>query len=75
MHMGMKKQSLIPGVQYAEEPDLGAKVPRIAGHFDQRLGTCAKQQVEDDLRALVVIVEDDLHRDLKCEPNHIQTID
>lgn len=52
MDMRMKQQPLIPSVQYAEESDLCPEVPRIGGHFEQRLCTCTKQEVEDDLLVL-----------------------
>src|SRR6267378_7997391 len=41
--MGMKLQSLIPGMEHAEEADLGAKVARIAGDLQQGFGAGVKQ--------------------------------
>ena len=52
MYMRMKQQSLIPCVQHAEEPDLRSEMARISSYFEQRLGACTKQQVEDDLLVL-----------------------
>ena len=48
----MKLQSLIPGVQDAEEADLRAQMTWVAGHLEQRLGAGLKQQVEDHLLVL-----------------------
>src|SRR5208337_109312 len=45
--MGMMLQSLIPGMEHAEEADLRAEVTRIAGDLQQRGGTGVKQQVVD----------------------------
>src|SRR5271165_2997201 len=52
MDMGMMLELLIPGVQHAEETDLGAQVPGIARHFEQGCGAGAEQQVVDDLLVL-----------------------
>ena len=52
MYMRMEQQSLIPGVQHAEEADLGAQVARIARDLEQRLGAGMEQQVEDNLLVL-----------------------
>ena len=45
--MGMMLQSLVPGMEHAEEADLGAKVPGIAGDLQQGFGAGVKQQVVD----------------------------
>jgi len=45
--MRMMLQSLVPGVQHAEEADLGSKVSRIASYLQQCGGTGAKQQSID----------------------------
>ena len=45
--MGMMLQPLVPGMEHAEEADLGAKVPRIAGDLQQRGGAGAEQQAID----------------------------
>src|SRR5216684_3230210 len=45
--MGMMLQALIPGMEHAEEADLGAKVPGIAGDLPQSCSTGVKQQVVD----------------------------
>ncbi len=34
----VRLEFLVPGVEDAEEPDLGAETLRIASDFDQRLG-------------------------------------
>ncbi len=39
MNVRMMLEFLVPGVQDAEESDLGTEVLRIAGDLDQRLGT------------------------------------
>ena len=50
--MRMKQQSLIPGMEHAEEADLRAEVPGIAGDLEQSLGTGMEQQVVDHLLVL-----------------------
>src|SRR5713101_2676087 len=52
MHMRMKSEFLIPGVQHAEEADLRAEVPGIAGDFQKGFRTGAKQKIVDDLLIL-----------------------
>ena len=52
VNMRMKLQALIPRVQHAEEADLRAQMPWVAGHLEQRLRTGMKQQVEDHLLVL-----------------------
>ncbi len=52
MDMGMKLELLIPGVQYAEETDLGAQMLRIEGHFEQSLGAGVEQEIVDHLLVL-----------------------
>lgn len=43
--MGMMLQSLVPGIEHAEEADLRAEVTRIAGNLQQSGSTHVKQQV------------------------------
>ena len=43
--MGMVLQTLIPGVEHAEETDLRAKMPGIASDLKQSLSAGLKQQV------------------------------
>src|ERR1700722_242894 len=38
MNMRVMLKFLVPGVEDAEESDLGAEMLRVAGHLDQRLG-------------------------------------
>src|SRR5882672_10565708 len=45
--MGMMLQALIPGVEHAEEANLGSKVPGIASDLLQSCSTGVKQQVVD----------------------------
>ena len=45
-------QSLIPGVEHAEEADLGSQVPGIAGDLQQSCSTGLKQQVIDQTLVL-----------------------
>ncbi len=52
MNMGMMLEPLIPGVQHAEETDLGAQMSRIASNFEQSFGAGAEQQVVDNLLVL-----------------------
>jgi len=52
VNVGMMLQLLIPGVEDAEEADLGAEMLRVRGNFDQRLGTAAEQQPVDHLFVL-----------------------
>jgi hypothetical protein len=37
VYMRMKLRTLVPAVEHAEETDLRAQVPRIAGDFEQGL--------------------------------------
>src|SRR5208282_2009993 len=45
--MRMMLQSLVPGMEHAEEADPGSKVPGIAGDLQQSCSTGVKQQVID----------------------------
>src|SRR5450755_4538225 len=45
--MGMMLQSLVPGMEHAEEADLRAEVTRIAGDLQQSCSAGVKQQVVD----------------------------
>jgi len=45
--MGMMLQSLIPGMEHAEEADLGAKMAGIAGNLQQSCSTGVEQQAID----------------------------
>jgi hypothetical protein len=47
VNMRMMLQSLIPGMEHAEEADLCAKVTGIAGDLQQGFGAGVKQQVVD----------------------------
>ena len=47
MDMGMMLEPLIPGVEHAEESDLGSQVPGIAGDLQQGGGAGVKEQVVD----------------------------
>jgi len=49
MDMGMKLDFLVPGVEHAEEADLGAEILGITSHFEQCLGTGLKQEMVEDL--------------------------
>src|SRR5216684_3383183 len=52
MDMRVKLEFLIPGVQHAEEADLGAEMLRVTSDFEKRLRTGAKQKIVDDLLVL-----------------------
>jgi len=52
MHMGMKSELLIPGVQHAEETDFRAEMSGIASGFEKSFRTGAKQKIVDDLLVL-----------------------
>jgi len=43
--MGMMLQALVPGMEHAEEADLGAEVPGIASDLEQGCGAGVEQQV------------------------------
>ena len=43
MHMRVKSELLIPGVQYAEEADLRTEMSGIASNFQECLRTASKQ--------------------------------
>ena len=47
MDMGVKLELLIPGMQYAEETDLGAQMLGIEGHFEQSFAAGVEQEVVD----------------------------
>ena len=48
VHMRMMLQSLVPGMEHAEEADPGSKVPWIASDLKQGLCTGVKEQVLDE---------------------------
>ena len=50
--MGMMLQSLVPGMEHAEEANLSSKVPGIAGDLQQSCSTGLKQQVVDQTLVL-----------------------
>jgi hypothetical protein len=52
MNMRMKFEFLTPGVQYAEESDFCTEMLGIAGDFEKRFGTGAKQEIVDELLVL-----------------------
>src|SRR5258707_15270478 len=52
MYMRVKFEFLTPSVQHAEEADLCAEVPRIAGNFAQCFCTGSEQEIVDDLRMI-----------------------
>ena len=52
MDMGMKLELLIPGVQYAEETDVGAQMLGIKGHFKQSFSAGVEQEIVDYLLVL-----------------------
>ena len=43
--MGMMPEVLSPGMEYAEESDVGSQVPGVASQFEHRRGTGAVEQV------------------------------
>src|SRR5512140_4042249 len=50
--MGMMIEPLTPGMENAEEADLGAETFRVESDFGQRLGGEAAEQVVDELLVL-----------------------
>ena len=52
MNMGVKLEFLIPGMENAEETDLGTEMFRITGDFEKRFRTGAKQEIVEDLLVL-----------------------
>ena len=65
--MGMMLQVLSPGMEHAEEPDVGSQVLGIASQFEQRSGAGAEEQIveqplvlEDQSGELVRQGEDDV---------------
>ena len=52
VNMGMVLQTLVPGMEHAEEADLRAQMPRIACDLEQRGGTGSKEQAIDHLLVL-----------------------
>jgi hypothetical protein len=47
--MRVKLEFLIPGMEHAEEADLGSEMSGIASHFEQCLGTGLEQEMVQDL--------------------------
>ena len=52
MDMRMKLELLVPGMQHAEEADLGTEMSGIAGDFEKCFCTGPEQQTIDDLFVL-----------------------
>jgi hypothetical protein len=52
MDMGVKFNFLIPGVQHAEEADLGAEMSGSASDFEESFCTGPEQQAIEELRVL-----------------------
>ena len=52
VNMGMKLEFLIPGMEHAEETDLGSEMGGVARDFSQGFGADLKQQTIDDLLVL-----------------------
>ena len=50
--MGMKLEFLVPGVQHAEEADLGSEMGGIARDLQQSFGTGPEQQTVDEFPVL-----------------------
>src|SRR4051794_9989140 len=50
--MRMMLQLLSPGVQHAEEANIGSETLWVPGDLDQRLGAGAEQQIVDDFLVL-----------------------
>ena len=50
--MGMMLQTLIPGMEHAEETDLCAKMPGIASDLQESLSAGLKQEVVNQLLVL-----------------------
>jgi len=46
--MGMRFELLVPGVEHAEEADLGAEVLGVPGYLQQRLAAGPKQQMVEE---------------------------
>ena len=52
MDMRMMLQFLVPGVEHAEEANLGAQMPGMASDFEQSLSAGTEQQIVEDLLVL-----------------------
>src|SRR5271166_1768946 len=52
VNVRVKFELLVPGMQHAEEADLGAETARGARDFEQGFGAGTKQQVVDELLVL-----------------------
>ena len=52
VNVGVMLQLLVPGVEDAEEADLGTEMPGICGDLEQRLGAGAEQQPIDQFFVL-----------------------
>jgi hypothetical protein len=52
MDMGMKQEFLVPGVEHAEEADLGPEMGGVARDFQQSFGAGPEQQTVDEFPVL-----------------------
>ena len=50
--VGMELEFLVPGVQHAEEADLGTEMSGVTSHFQQGFGAGPKQQTIDQFLVL-----------------------
>jgi hypothetical protein len=50
--VGMKLEFLVPGMEHAEEADLGSEMGGMAGDFQQSFGAGSEQQTIDDFLVL-----------------------
>src|ERR1700732_2738255 len=50
--MRMKLEFLVPGMQHAEEADLGSQMGRVTRHCEKSFGAGTKQQTIDDFLVL-----------------------
>ena len=48
----MKLEFLVPGMEHAEEADLGSEMGGVASHFEQRFGAGPQQQTVDGFLVL-----------------------
>ena len=52
MGMGMKSEFLVPGMEHAEEADVGSEMSGVAGDFQKSFCTGTEQQTIDDFLVL-----------------------
>src|SRR4029450_2429760 len=67
----MLSERLSPGMQHAQEADLGAETLRVGGYFQQRVGDAAKQQVIQE----TLVVEHQLGKLVRHRKDDVKVVE